>query len=330
MAKQPTTLEALLHEIDKMREHVQWLEKAGNLLQSQEDVYKEMVNSANSIILCWNAQGNVTFINRFALDFFGYEDDEVVGKPVFETIVPPTDTQGVDLKALLNDICQNPEKFVSNENENMKKDGSRVWISWTNKPVYDRHGTFIEILSVGNDITRRKLAEDELARLASTDMLTGVLNRRAGMELLENALKLARRKGYPLSICFVDVNNLKWVNDHRGHHAGDKLIKDISDNLKLTLRASDSVVRLGGDEFLVILPECNIEAAQEQWKRLKNRLKEINSTLPEEQYLSVSYGFAEYLPDQEIPHLREFVTRADENMYAYKQAYKEKYGKRSR
>jgi len=150
------------------------------------------------------------------------------------------------------------------------------------------------------------------------------------MELLENALKLAKRKGYPLSICFVDVNNLKFVNDTQGHQAGDKLIKDICDNLKLSLRASDVVVRLGGDEFLIVLPECSLKLAEEQWKRLKNRLKEINTTLPKDQYLSVSYGFAEYIPDQEIPDLLEFVTLADERMYAYKLAYKAKYGSKPR
>lgn len=325
MSTKPT-LDELLVEINKMRDHVQWLEEAGHVLQSQEDVYREMVHSANSIILAWNKEGRISFINRFALQFFGFEEREIIGRSVLETIVPETDAKGINLKALMKDICKHPEKYVSNENENIRKNGERVWIAWTNKPIFNRQGDFLEILSVGNDITRRKKAEDELEKLASTDMLTGALNRRAGMEILENGLKLAKRKKYHLTICFVDVNNLKMVNDTIGHDEGDGMIKTVSSTLAASLRASDVLVRLGGDEFLVILPECSLQVAEKLWKRFQQALDKKNKAGGRSYQLSVSHGFAEYAPDQPIPNLRDFITLADERMYECKKAFKKKAG----
>ncbi len=143
-----------------MRQHIQQLENAGHELSRREEMYREMVQSANSIILCWDSAGHITFFNRFAQGFFGYSEVEVLGRNVLATIVPPDDASGMDLAALMADICTHPEHYENNENENVRKNGERVWSAWTNKPLYDSPGRFVEILSVGNDITRRKKAED--------------------------------------------------------------------------------------------------------------------------------------------------------------------------
>ncbi len=127
-------------------------------------VCREIVDNANSIILRWDTGLRVTFVNDFAQQFFGFGPEEIVGKSLIGTIVAPESAAGRNLKAMIEDIVSHPERYVNNENENVRRDGSRVWISWTNRALRDREGRVVEILSVGNDITDRKRAEEALER----------------------------------------------------------------------------------------------------------------------------------------------------------------------
>lgn len=142
-------------------------QRAEEDLKKSEEKYRLVVESANSIILRMNGKGDVTFFNDFAQKFFGYSEEEILGHNVLGKIVPLTETTGRDLRLMVEDITRNPNRHVTNENENMCKDGRRVWIAWTNKPTFDDSGAVKEILCVGNDITDRKMAEDEKARLES-------------------------------------------------------------------------------------------------------------------------------------------------------------------
>ncbi|MBL8248334.1 MAG: PAS domain S-box protein, partial [Candidatus Competibacter sp.] len=131
-------------------------------LWESERKYRELVENANSIILRWNPQGKITFINEFGLRFFGYSAEELIGQHVVGTIVPLDETTGRDLRPLMDEICLHPERFERNVNENMRRNGERVWVSWTNKTVLDDQGQVMEVFSVGSDITDRKRAEEEL------------------------------------------------------------------------------------------------------------------------------------------------------------------------
>ncbi|MDD5072618.1 MAG: PAS domain-containing sensor histidine kinase [Candidatus Omnitrophica bacterium] len=126
--------------------------------------YRELVENANSIILRMDMRGDVTYFNRFAQNFFGYRQEEILGKNVVGTIVAPTDSSGRDLKAMIDDMALHPSSYVSNENENVMRNGTRVWIAWTNKSILDEDGLVREILCIGNDITRLKEAEQEIVR----------------------------------------------------------------------------------------------------------------------------------------------------------------------
>ncbi len=131
-------------------------------LEKSERNYRQLVQSANSIILRLDHRGNIKFINEFALQFFGYAEDEILGKNVVGTIVPRTESSGRDLAAMIEDIGRHPERYMNNENENQRSNGERVWIVWTNKGIADEKGDISEILCVGNDITQRKKAEQAL------------------------------------------------------------------------------------------------------------------------------------------------------------------------
>jgi two-component system sensor kinase len=132
--------------------------------EQSEAQYYDLVQSANSIILRMSPTGHVTFLNRYGLEFFEYTENEISGRHVVGTIVPETESSGRDLAKMIEDICVDAERFRLNENENMTKSGKRVWVSWTNRPIFDVNGRLAEILCIGNDITRIKNAERFLKR----------------------------------------------------------------------------------------------------------------------------------------------------------------------
>ncbi len=139
--------------------------RADDALRESEEKYRELVENANSIILRMGVDGRVTFINKFAQKFFGYTSDEILDKNVVGTIVPETDSAGRDLAAMIADLGRNPERYATNENENMRRNGEQVLVAWTNKGVRDDQGRVTEILCIGNDVTEKKRAEDALRRL---------------------------------------------------------------------------------------------------------------------------------------------------------------------
>ncbi|PKO50849.1 MAG: histidine kinase, partial [Betaproteobacteria bacterium HGW-Betaproteobacteria-20] len=108
--------------------------------------------------------GSITFFNAYAQKFFGFAESEIIGRNILGSIVPVLESSGRDLAWLIEDIIRNPETHTFNENENIRKNGEKVWIAWTNKPIFDESGTLTEILSVGNDITKRKIMEESLRK----------------------------------------------------------------------------------------------------------------------------------------------------------------------
>ena len=137
--------------------------KAEEALRKNEAKYRELVENANSIILRRDSEGRITFFNEFAQRFFGFREEEILGRNVVGTIVPEKESSGRDLAQMIRDISRHPERYATNENENVLRNGERVWVAWTNKPILDPDGKLAEILCIGNDITERKRAEERLA-----------------------------------------------------------------------------------------------------------------------------------------------------------------------
>ena len=161
MADEPT--------YDELKNQIAVLEqKAGqgihleSALLESEKKYREQVQNANSIIIRLDTGGNLTFFNEFAQRFFGYGEDQILGKNSVGTIVPETDSAGRNLAVMIQLLTRFPEQYITNENENICRDGKRVWIAWTNKAIRDTNGDISEILCIGNDITERKRVEEAL------------------------------------------------------------------------------------------------------------------------------------------------------------------------
>ena len=131
-------------------------------LAASEENYRGVVENAMSIILRLDAGGKIVFFNRFAENLFGYKREQLVGRPVVGTIVPAVSSKGENLAAHFAELLRRPERFPSTENENICRDGRRIWVNWTNQPLYDDRGQLREILCVGADATERVALLEQL------------------------------------------------------------------------------------------------------------------------------------------------------------------------
>ena len=133
-------------------------------LAASEKSYRELVEAANSIILRWDHNGIIRYMNTFGLRFFGYSSEQLIGRDVM-TIVPRIEaSSGRNLDALVKEIVANPERYTHVPNENITKDGRTVWVAWTNKAIFSKNGEVAEILAIGNDISALKKTEEALVR----------------------------------------------------------------------------------------------------------------------------------------------------------------------
>lgn len=156
----------------------------------------------------------------------------------------------------------------------------------------------------------------EVYKLAALDQLTGLYNRRSGEQRLAEEMSRAVRHRRPLTLLLIDIDNLKYINDKWGHAAGDLLLKQFADRLQRAIRGSDLAVRLGGDEFMVLLPECRMEEVKHVLGRVEGlRIDYENQKLD----CTFSRGWADFRPGETA---QEFVKRGDAALYEHKRSRK--------
>jgi diguanylate cyclase (GGDEF)-like protein len=165
-------------------------------------------------------------------------------------------------------------------------------------------------------LTKVEVLATEVYKLAALDQLTGLYNRRSGEQRLVEEMSRARRHGRPLTVLVLDLDGLKQVNDKHGHAAGDLMLKTFAERLNRAIRGSDLAVRLGGDEFMILLPECRLEEVRHVLGRLSGVVIECEG---EKLVTSFSCGWTDLKPG-ETPE--ELLQRADQAMYANKRAGK--------
>lgn len=181
-----------------------------------------------------------------------------------------------------------------------------VYQQWLIKRLRTQTAKHLEILS------RLRIRAEEFQELATRDSLTGLSNRRLGEERLASEVARSERHGHPLSVLLLDLNHFKAINDRHGHAAGDLALKQFAKRLSKVIRASDLAIRLGGDEFLVILPEC----LPEKIPALLSRLGRLEVEWQKEKFpVGSAAGWAGYEKGETPEHL---VERADKSLYANK------------
>ena len=205
-----------------------------------------------------------------------------------------------------------------------RADGSLMWVSISGAPVFDSNGSFIGYRGTGREISARKQAEADIERLAFFDPLTSLPNRRLLIDRLSQAIASCARHACFGALLFIDLDNFKALNDTRGHHMGDELLKQVAARLSACVRSVDTVARLGGDEFVVMLEEIGsteLDAAAQADAVGKKVLLSLNQQFDldgQAHHSSPSIGVALFYDQQQS--VDELLQRADLAMYQSKAA----------
>jgi diguanylate cyclase (GGDEF)-like protein/PAS domain S-box-containing protein len=279
------------------------------ILRSESNLRHMLDASPFPIIVCGRDSGNMLYINRLAAGLFGYTLDELRGKPAPSYFVNRGDRE--HLHELLI-----KQRSVEDFETVLKDAGGRQFYAQVSASLVEYEGEPAVFLSF-SDITRRKEIENELMRLAATDSLTGLLNRRAFFEHGEREVARARRNGKPLCLLMLDLDNFKLVNDTHGHAAGDEVLRNMAETMQNALRETDLLGRVGGEEFAAILPEAALAGATDTAERLRKAI-EARATVCNGRkiYVTASIGVSQFqAPDEQLD---EVLKRADQAMYKAK------------
>ena len=210
--------------------------------------------AAQDAIIMMDSKGRIAFWNEAAQRIFGYPEQEARGRKLHELIVP--EPYRVDFEKRL-DVAGGAARGdvigKTLELAGLRKDGKEIVTEHSISGVsIDRKWHTICIV---RDITERKQFEERIRHLANYDNLTGLPNRMLFYDRLSQAINLAQRNRHELALLYLDLDRFKSVNDTRGHDAGDEVLKGAADRIQVQVRDSDTVARVGGDEFAIILPK---------------------------------------------------------------------------
>ena len=284
-------------------------------LQESEERYASTVNLAAIGISHVDSEGYLIDFNQQFNTMLGYMREELLGKNIRE-ISHPDDVHTTD--DLREKLLEGKLDFIKAEKRYLRKDGSPIWVSLSIAPKRNEKGRHLYDISVVEDISARKTAEERVQYLANHDEMTGLPNRVLFGQLLNVGVSNCNRYQKKMAVLFVDLDRFKQINDSMGHDAGDELIKKMSGRFKRCVRASDVVARLGGDEFVILLQgireKDQIKAVAENVLKQAAKPIEIRDN---ECRVSASVGIAVY-PDHAKDE-KELMKNADMAMYKAKE-----------
>jgi diguanylate cyclase (GGDEF)-like protein/PAS domain S-box-containing protein len=313
--------EQLLNELMELRQRIAHLEiLAGHHKQTEqaalrrEECYKRLLNAVTAYTYSVEVRDGRAISTCHGMGCFsitGYDPEDYESDPyLWHKMVYPEDIMLVD--SLVKKMLAGNE-VLPIEHRIIRRDGKVVWIRNTMVPHHDASGTLTRYDGLIEDITERKVAEEELKRLATTDKLTGAYNRTKFQEIIDREMERVKRHNQALSMIIFDIDHFKAVNDSYGHSAGDYVLKTIADIVRENIRKIDYFVRWGGEEFMIISSETNLDDAY----ALAERIREIieNYTFEGVGKITVSFGVTEF---KENDTENSFVKRADDAMYSAK------------
>lgn len=280
-------------------------------LDASERRYESLFEQNPDAVFVMDLDGRFTSVNHAAMDMVGSTEARILGSHSGTFAVPESKET----------VLENFEKAASGEPQNFEaaitvRDGRHVDLNLTYMPMIvedEIKGVF----GIGKDITDRKELERELERRATSDPLTGLPNRALFTDLLERGLARAHRRNEPLAVLFLDLDNFKYVNDSLGHEVGDKLLVEVADNIRKSLRETDTAARIGGDEFAVLLEDVEDEAgAARVAQRISDSLQAPSCLQGHEVRTTFSIGVALGVSNKENPG--ELLRNADTAMYQAK------------
>lgn len=302
---------------------------AERVSRENEKKLRSVIDGAFDAILTVDDAGSLVEFNPAAERMFGYQKEQVLGKTLSEIIVPPrlrkAHEDGFRRFVLTN------EKHLFNQRVEltaMHADGTEFPVELTLTAL--KEDGLSLVTGFLRDISEQKKARQEIENFAYYDVLTGLPNRRLLVDRFQHAVLLSQRTNNYCALMFIDLDNFKTLNDSKGHDVGDQLLMEVAKRIQLTLRAGDTVARLSGDEFIVILEglSSNVSHAYQQASEVAQKLLEkLNASYHLglfEFETSASLGITLFKDDQ-LNGFEMHLRHADTAMYQAKAAGRNTY-----
>ena len=300
-----------------------YIKKYKKAISKLDDIFSE----TNLVFWSWDVKKKkIVDISESCSIVYGYSQSEFYSNSdLLRKVVQQRDYNLIIAKQ--QELKNNPElNSISFEYRINRKNGEQRWVKEYNILINNLNNEIIRMDGIVIDITERKEVEKELIDYANFDPLTGIYNRRRGLDVLEKDKQRAISHKMELTVCFADINDLKYVNDNYGHDAGDELIKTVVEVIKSKVRERDTLIRLGGDEFLICFPDCNQQKAKTILRRIIDQFESINHTNQFSYQIILSYGLAQFNEiDKKVNTIEKIINLADQRMYKHKKKLKEEY-----
>ncbi|OHD89427.1 EAL domain-containing protein [Sulfuricurvum sp. RIFCSPLOWO2_12_FULL_43_24] len=296
-------------------------DKREHLVQERQAKMAEKLfdNSVEGIVLT-DKELNILQVNKTFTEVTGYDANEVMGQN------PSFLQSGQHDRDFYNDMWSTLKRSGMWQGQiyNKRKNGE-IYAEWLSiYGIKNKNGDLINYIGLFSDLTEKHMTQEHIHRLAHYDALTGLPNRLLFMERLRQSIISARRKDMPIALFFIDLDGFKKINDTLGHDAGDLLLQEVATRLGKYMRESDTVSRLGGDEFTVIIEGYN--QISDLITVVKKILKELSSPVQigeRKVYVTASIGISTYPTDGD--NIQDLVKNADTAMYAAKDKGKNRY-----
>ncbi|MEX2516394.1 MAG: diguanylate cyclase [Gammaproteobacteria bacterium] len=276
--------------------------------QEQLNLHKIIVENSNTILFRWRVEpGWPTELVSENVQQFGYKADDLrSGAVAYATLIHPDDLERVAAEVKHHD--ETGAESFEQEYRIVCADGRVRWIY--DRTVVERgdDGLAHHYQGIVMDITERKEAEERIRVLATTDGLTGILNRKEFTRLLESEIDRVNRYATQLSLIMYDLDHFKQINDNHGHDTGDKVLQTVVKLVCSNIRSVDIAARWGGEEFMVLLPQSSLEAARKIAEKL--RLTVSRHDFGKTGSVTASFGVVEFVPGEDSNSLLKRVDKA--------------------
>lgn len=250
--------------------------------------YQALVEAASDFVWTCTPDGSLSDIHPNWLKLTGMMREQALGWGWLQAFTPEDRKR---YRQKLRDNLASETPFVD-ESRLRCADGRIRWFLNRTVPVEDNNGRILEWVGAGREITRRKLREQRLKKRATLDQLTKALNRWAFEELLDDEIEKAGENKAPFSLVLFDADHFKSINDEYGHGVGDDVLRKLAETVGQFVRRTDSLARWGGEEFMVLLPDTDIDDAKWLAERLRRRVAATG--FPEAGQVTISIGVAQY------------------------------------
>jgi len=278
---------------------------------------RSLAECSNGVVIVHMAPDDrpIVFVNEAFCRITGYDRDDVIGQPL--SVIAAQQAVGEEPRWLCEALHSGEARAVTMAAT--RKDGSSFWCQIVLSPVHNHGQAVSHFVGIMDDITERKLQEQQLAHQATHDALTGLPNRLLLSDRLAHDFALAKRRGGSLAVLFIDLDEFKPINDTLGHEVGDRLLVSVTRRLSVGLRASDTLARIGGDEFVLLLVDIGgEEKAKAVAQRLLSALVAPHWIDDRRLHVTASIGIA-LLEGSAVEDPERLIQRADLAMYQAKQ-----------